>query len=247
MESEIYKLLKEYGLDENEIKVYVYLVGSKELTAYKIAKDLKINRSTCYDILERLIVKGFISKRKIEDTFYYSANEISSIISKLKSKEILLNSLMPELEKMQNIPNMNIRELENVEGRKQFNFNLFRLFDSKTTDSIDIIGNTASPTEGLSIFVERLLKEGLKKKIIFNYRAIWDTRFKNHEIVKKFKKAGKNRFLDNLPSKVGTFIYGDYVTFLFTIDKPYTIEIKNKLIAKEFKSYFNHLWKLTKS
>mgnify|MGYP001560873674 CR=1 FL=1 len=247
MEEKITNILREYGLKESEINIYLYLVGKKELTAYKIAKDLKINRSTCYDVLERLISKGFVSKREIGKTNYYSINEISSIISKLKSKEIILNSLMPELEKLQTVPEMKIRELENVEGRKQFNFNVFKLFQKKEIDSIYILGNTPSPTTGLGIFVEKLIEEGIKRKLKFNYKAIWDIKFKNHEIIKKFKKVGENKFLEKIPSKSGTFIYGEYVAFLFTIDKPYTIEIKNKLIAEEMKSYFNHLWKLAKT
>ena len=65
-------LLKEYGLEDNEIKVYLYLVGKRELTAYNIAKETKIHRSTCYDILDRLISKGFVTQSGEKNKrFYY--------------------------------------------------------------------------------------------------------------------------------------------------------------------------------
>ena len=44
MESELLTLFKEYGLNEKEIKIYLYLVKNNKLTDYKIAKNTKINR-----------------------------------------------------------------------------------------------------------------------------------------------------------------------------------------------------------
>ena len=74
MEAELSKLLKEYGLNDKEIKIYIYLVGNNQLTAYRIAKETKIHRSTCYDILEKLIQKSFVSKTEEKTKAFYSAN-----------------------------------------------------------------------------------------------------------------------------------------------------------------------------
>lgn len=38
MEAKITPLLKEYGLSQKEIKTYLTIVGSVELTAYSVAK-----------------------------------------------------------------------------------------------------------------------------------------------------------------------------------------------------------------
>lgn len=57
---------------------------------------------------------------------------------------------------------------------------------------------------------------------------------------------GENRFLKNLPSKVGTIIFDNFVAFLYTTDKPYVVEIKNKIIAEELKIYFENLWNIAK-
>ena len=240
-------MLKEYGLKENEIKIYLYLVGKNRLTAYKIAKELKINRSTCYDTLNRLISKGFVSKRVVENKDYYLSKEINSVLSQLKSKEIILKSLVSEIEKLQKNSELSIREFEGVEGRKQFNLNLFKLAQSKKVFSIQIIGNNLSPTKNLEIFIEKLLQEAKNKKLKIDYRAIWETNFKKSEIVTKFNKLGKNKFLKKIPSKVATLIYGDCIAFLFLSEKPHVVEIKNNLICQEMKSYFNHLWGLARS
>ena len=133
--------------------------------------------------------------------------------------------------------------LEGAEGQKQFNFNLFNLAKEKQVDFCYILGNTHASNLSSNIFIERLIKESKKFKI--GYKGIWNPKFKEDKIIKQYNLLGENRFL-NLPSKIGTIIYGEYVAFLYTTDQPYAIEIKNKLLAEELKSYFLYLWKVAK-
>ncbi len=121
------------------------------------------------------------------------------------------------------------------------------LIKNKQINYLYVIGNTYASTLSSNIFINNLIKEAVKHKLkkYVDYKGIWNTKFKEDKIIKEYNKLGPNKFL-NIPSKSGTIIYGDYVAFLFTTDKPYVIEIKNKFIAEEMKSYFNHLWKLAK-
>lgn len=248
MEDNIKKLLKEYGLDENETTIFLLLVRKKELTAYRISKETKVHRSTCYDILERLIAKGFVSKIEKDGTLYYSANEISKVISSIKSKEFILQSLIPKLEVLESGEETKIKFLEGIEGQKQFNYHIFSIAKSRKISFLYIIGNTYASTEGSNIFIERLINESeslnLKNKI--KYKGIWNSKFKNEKILKKYSQLGENKFLENIPSNVGTIIHDEGIALLYSQDKPYCIEIKNKLIAIEFKSYFEYLWNISK-
>lgn len=246
METEILTLLKEYGLEEKETNIYLFLVTNKELTAYKIAKETKIHRSTCYDILERLIVKGFISKIEKGKKTYYSANNLSKVISSLKDKETILTTLIPKLQDIEQNQETKIRILEGIEGQKQFNYNLFNLVINKRIGFCYIIGATYASSLSSNIFIERLARDFRKRKMKTDYKGIFDSRFKSEKLVKMYNLLGKNKFLDNLPSKVGTIIFGDYVAFLYTIDKPYVIEIKNRILVDEMKVYFEYLWKIAK-
>lgn len=249
MEAELISLLKEYGLNENEIRIFLYLVGNKELTAYTIAKETKIHRSTCYDILERLVSKGFVSIINKEDKKYYCVNEISRVISQLKDKETILLSIMPKLQNLEQKQETKVRILEDAEGQKQFNFDLFTKLKNKQISYCYMIGNTYASTLSSNIFIERLIKEiktlKLNKKV--EYKGIWDERFREDKLILQYNYLGENRFLKNLPSKVGTIILDNFVAFLYTSDKPYVVEVKNKLIAEELKVYFENLWSLAKS
>lgn len=243
MEDNLKILLKEYGLDDNETKVFLFLVGNKELTAYAIAKEIKIHRSTCYDVLERLISKGFVSQIEKNGNKCHSANEISKVISQIKDKEALLLSLMPELQKLEKIQETKIKFLEGTEGQKQFNFNLFHLIKQAKVSYVYVLSNGRAAHTTSNIFLERLLKEAKKQKLgrAIDYKGIWDTKFKADSIVNLYN-FGENRFLKDLPTKATTVIFEDHIAYLFTTDKPQVIEIRNSLVAKEMKSYFLHLW-----
>ena len=111
-----------------------------------------------------------------------------------------------------------------------------------------IIGNTYASNLSSNLFIERLMKE-LKKtqqKNKFTYKGIWNERFKEDKIIVQYNKFGENRFLKNIPSRVGTIITNNFIAFLYTHDKPYVVEIKNRLISEEIKVYFDNLWNIAK-
>ena len=247
VDAQILTLLKEYGLDDKETSIYLYLVGKNRLTAYRIAKDVKLNRSTTYYVLERLISQGFVSKIEDGITSLFYANDMSRITSKLKDKETILLALMPKLRLLESFAEPQIKMYEGVDGQKQFNFNLFSKVKDKKISFVYIIGNTYASSISSNIFIERLIKElkNLKTKNI-DCKGIWDERFRNDDIITLYNKLAKNRFLDDIPSKSGTIIYDNTVAFMFTSDKPYVIEITNNMVAADLKSYFNHLWSIAK-
>lgn len=263
MENEISIILKEYGLDGMEIKLYIFLVGGRELTAYRIAKEVKINKSTCYDVLERLIKRGFVSKIQKDNINFYSAVEITKTISSLKSKESLLLSLIPKFEKIKESGISKVRVFEDNESQKQFTFNLFNQIQKGTIKEICMISGGPSGVtgvmekekgelsgeEGFEIFLERLIRE--MKRAGFNknkkYRGIWNEKFKGSKLLAIFSGLGEDRFLKNIPTLATTIIFGEYIAFSFTLNENHqVVEIQNKLIAEEMKVYFDYLWNIAK-
>ena len=259
MEDKITSILKDYGLDEKEIKVYVSLVEKDELNAYTIARITGIHRSTVYAIVERLLSKGFITNIQKDEKTFYSAIEISKIIVKIKEKESLLLSLIPEFEKIKEEGISRVRVFESRESQKQFSFNLFNQINNGTIKEFYIL--SGGPSKALSpeqrdsenltsqIFMERLLKELKKQKSSkkIEYKGIWNEKFKKSNLLELFSGLGEDRFLKELPTLATMVIFGEYIAYLFTINGiPQVIEIQNKLIAEENKAYFSYLWKTAK-
>jgi len=249
VDPEISILLKEYGLDDKEISVYIDLVANKELTAYRLAKNVKIHRSTAYDVLERLAVKGFVSKVTTSEVLYYQANDMSRIIAKLKDRETILLSLTPKIEAIEKNIFSEFEIYSDVDGQKQFNFSLSNLAKDDKLSFAYFIGNTYASSISSNIFTQRLVKEFSNRKNNhkkIDYKGIWDVRFRNDKILSLYNGLGSNKFMEHIPSKCGTLVCDTMVAFLYTADKPYVVVVRNKIIAGEFKAYFEHLWSIAK-
>ena len=188
---------------------------------------------------------------------FHSAIEISKIASKIKEKESLLLSLIPEFEKIKEEGTSRVRVFESKESQKQFSFNLFNQINSGHIKELYIISGGPSKEinpekrdeEDLAtkLLMERLLKELKKEKSShkIDYKGIWNEQFKGNDLLKLFSGLGKNRFLKDIPTLATLVIYGEYIAYLFTINGTLqVIEIQNRLIAKENQAYFLYLWKI---
>jgi len=254
MESKITTILQEFGLDDKEVKVYISLVEKGELNAYTLAKITGIHRSTTYAILERLLAKGFISEIQKDGKTFYSAIQIGKIAYKIKEKESLLLSLIPEFERIKEEGISRVRVFESKESQKQFSFNLFNQINSGNMKELCVLSggpskkvNPEKDEEKLTskLFMERLLKELKKQKTKIEYKGIWNEKFKRSELLKLFSGLGENRFLKEIPTLATLVIYGEYIAYLFTIKgTSQVIEIQNRLIAEENRAYFSYLWKI---
>src|SRR3989344_7720715 len=94
------KILKEAGLSEGEIKVYLALLQVGPSTSGPIVETSKVSRSIVYHILEKLIEKGLASYIVKEKTKYFQANNPSQIINYLDKKEIELAKTRKEIEEL---------------------------------------------------------------------------------------------------------------------------------------------------
>jgi predicted DNA-binding transcriptional regulator len=67
--------LRSYGLNENEAKVYVFLLKqSGEFSVVQIARALKLGRTPVYNALDRLELKGLVSRTIAEGGSNYMAS-----------------------------------------------------------------------------------------------------------------------------------------------------------------------------
>src|SRR3989344_2232935 len=240
----IIQSLEDYGLKNKEAEVFTFLVGKNELTAYEIAKNLNLFRSTTYEVLGKLIEKGFVKKIDSGKFTYYSANEISSVLSRLKTKEDILMEVIQEIGKIKS-EKPSVRILEGNIGQRQYNYELVNIIKERKITELAMIGNAPPEQESSLIFIEKIMSEIRKarSKKYGLYRGIWSQSLKGNKFVKKYNSFGENRFLSNVPSEVTTFITNNFVGFFFVENEvSFVIEVKSKTVASEMKTYFEILW-----
>lgn len=241
--------LREYGLQDKEIKAFLYLVGKDRLSAYRISKEVGLHKSTVYNVMDRLAEKGFVIKENSGKNLLYTANEISSVISILKSKEDLLESIIPDLSKLNKHDKLQVRVLEGDLGQKQFNFELLNYIKNKEINELLIIGNKPPQSEGSLLFVEKIIKEisKLKAEKYKAFRGLWNINLQGSKFVNLYKKFGDNRFIENLSNNAITVIFNRRVVYLFSEgEKQYVLEIKGESIYLQMKNYFELLWEIAK-
>src|SRR3989338_3931457 len=105
------EVLRSIGLTENEIKIYIDLLKSGSSTSYDISKRTGIYRVHVYDKIEQLMSKGLATHVYKGSKKFFQATSPSKIKQYLEDKkrdlelrEVEVNLLIPELEKMSNIP-----------------------------------------------------------------------------------------------------------------------------------------------
>lgn len=122
-----YKFLLEIGFTLNEAKVYLTLLQNRYLNGYEISKLSNVSRSLVYDVIDRLVAKGFILKSEGQVN-YYCALPYDKVIEKIKNDNI--NKLNVAKEKLKNY--------SRIENESEYIFNIKGIdeFFSKANDLI---------------------------------------------------------------------------------------------------------------
>jgi sugar-specific transcriptional regulator TrmB len=84
---EIQVILKNFGLSEKEIAVYLALVELGPSSVREISAKSKVNRGTSYDILKSLIALGIVSYYNKESKQYFMAEAPEKLLSAIDQKK----------------------------------------------------------------------------------------------------------------------------------------------------------------
>ena len=127
IENDNYKFLLEIGFTLNEAKVYLTLLQNRYLNGYEISKLSKVSRSLVYNVIDRLVAKGFVLKSEGQIN-YYCALPYEKVIERIKNDNI--NKL--------NIAREKLKNYSRIENESEYIFNIKGIdeFFSKANDLI---------------------------------------------------------------------------------------------------------------
>ena len=250
---EKYGILKDIGLTDSEIKVYLALLKLGISSKGDIVKEAKIASSKIYEVLDKLIDKGlcsFVVENKVKKFTASSPAKIKDYLSRKKQKVIesekQLEQIIPILEKFsqKSIDKIEIQVFLGWEGMETI-YDTY-LKRSNKEDEIFIMGaGIGEDEEKLETFYSKYgrlaFNKRLKIKAIFNLNS--------RDYVKKIEKniefKYNKRFLfNNTPSEL--LIFKDVVIIIIRRTKPVLLVIKDKETYNSFKEYFKELWKIAK-
>ena len=225
--------LMSFGLSLNEAVVYLSVVDNGSSKAGKIAKNIGMERSSCYQALNSLVNKGFVSYAVVGKVRFFQATSPKRFLERVKEQERLANELLPEIYK------------RHEENKLQGQVSLFKGKKGVKSVLMDIVRegkeNRIFGGEGQlgdrmptfkEIFVEKLKDNNIKVKELIRQDRQID--LESGRSVKFFPA--------DIEIPVVTNIYGNKISIIIWTDIPEAILIENEAAAETYRSIFEFMW-----
>ncbi len=245
--------LREAGLTEGEIKVYLALLELGSSTTGPIIEKSGIARSIIYQILEKLMQKGLVSFITREKTKYYQAAEPYRLLDYVEEEERKfektresINALIPQLLSMHGAEKeAEVKVYKGFKGTMTVHEHTYERL--KRGEEYYYMGVTAyQPPEQHAYWMKdhvRRAKAGIKTRMLFE-RKTEPAVLKNRN---SYPLCDARYMPEGLNTPAWFMGYKGVVAISIPSSKPITIEITNQEIADSFRAYFEEFWKKSKA
>jgi HTH-type transcriptional regulator, sugar sensing transcriptional regulator len=238
--------LQEIGLTERESKVYLALLELGETTVGPIASKTKIQHAKIYPTLEKLIDKGLVSYIIKSKTKYFQATSPKNLLRLIKEKENLIKDIIPDLE-LKNKHSKEIQTARVYEGYDAIKSLFASLISSFEEHDFYYAFSFKTEYEVSSLasrFFRKIHLELQERKV--DDKILSDSKVKER-VKNNYKDIAnvKIRF-STLHLPIGLVITPTQVINVIWGERPTAIEIISPQIARQYKEFFNEMWKLAK-
>jgi len=227
------KQLQELGLTESEAEVYLALLQEGPVSAGIISKRTNLNRTSTYQILDRLATKGLLGyvykgKRRI-----FQATAPEKFLAVQEEKVRLAKAILPEL---QTLAKHMEEEAALYRGRQGIRTIMNEILNFKEYVSF------GSGGQFYDVMVhDFLLFQKEKRKRRIKSRVIIGKSQKVRPIVTEAHAVF--RFVDDkFMTPTTTWVYGDNVAIIIWSATPVATHIRSKDVANAYRAYFELLW-----
>lgn len=240
------KYLKDIGLSEKEVAIYLALLTFDKAGIAEISQKAKVKRPTTYVILDSLLNKGLVSESNLGKKTYYIAEPPEKLglfverqIHSLEENKKGLDIIVPQLRNMQRGQGEKplVQFFDGKEGVLSSNNDTFALkIDDELLYNIysaDLVAELLDPKEKAKLRENRISK-GIKSKAIYTSASIERPSDETGDRM----KIDSNKY----PISTDISIYGDRVRIAILGKKPSGISIKSKELAETLKSLVKYIF-----
>jgi len=239
----LFNSLKEFGLEEKEVKVYLASLSLGATTILKISKVSGVKRTTVYELIVALEKKGLMKKEIHGFKTLYSAEHPEKLENSLETKRTLLSRLMPELEGLYHLKGTesSIKFYSGLSAIKNIYDDLLK--DLKPHEFYYAISNIKEWQEldedfFLKKHVETRSKMDIETKLLFTDS---ETAQKRKETARNFEETIK--ILPKNSNFHIDLVVTPYKLVMFQLHEPLVaIVIENKSIIELHKEMFELIW-----
>lgn len=236
----IKQILKEYGLEEKEISLYLASLSLGETGMSELAKKSGLIRSTAYVISESLGAKGILGSFVTKKGKRFVATRPEILLSRAKKQVEDLESILPELKAV-----LKTNSDPNIKYYKGYDGYIVALEDSLKKPNITL-RHIGSITELHKVYEDYDLKhyvpERIRKNIFIRslYSSDTNEKLKGRDHSKELREI---RYLPpEYPLKTATLIYENKVVITSTKKEMIAIAIESEDIARTEQIKFDFMW-----
>ncbi len=239
------EVLREIGLTEYETEIYLALLKNGQISAYELAEKTGLYRQAVYDVINRLIEKGYVSSVKEGKAQLYKATDPQIVLEYLNEKTENFKEILPSLKQLDTQAKSPLM-VETYKGKNTVRIALRDIINNLRNSSKKEVLCTAVdeylPLEKYELIVNQYERDLLHYKI--KERVIIKEKTKGifKKGTSKYKKIPEKFFNEN-PIQ----IYADNVQIIVWGNPDYLIIIRNKGVAEAYRKQFELLWKTAKS
>ena len=265
MKKEVLRTLKRIGLSENEIKVYTEAIKLEETSPYKLSKLTGIPRTTVYDVIADLSLKGLLELERSDGYTKQQTkiraknpsvlrNQLRSRHTDLHKLEVDLVNILPNLKgdyHTQKPSNSNFQYHEGIEGAKRVHRLEKELIGKVPIDVItSLLPMDALGKEFVNRDVATATKKAMKSSIEIR-ELIPLNDWTKHILTYQYERepdylvARVYRYIDNPIFRLNQrlVIAGDQVLIICTSeDEAYGLAIRSGAYSDSMRSIFSLLW-----
>ncbi len=236
--------LKAFGLTENETLIYLALIKKNTQTAFTLAKQTAIPRSTVYVTLEALQKQRVVASYKKNNILYFVAESPSRFEKILEEKRKILDSIVPELRNFLYTTDIT-PSVKLYTGQDGARIVLDDIYDHPKEKGINEFFTISHP-EFKNYFPKYLPKKlegknrlGIFTRLIAPYseKGVVPAEYQNDA----FREV---RFLPrNYPFQGTLIMYGEKIAFFSSKENEvYSIILESPIISNIFKQFFLFTW-----
>ena len=236
--------LEKIGLSRVEAKVYLALVDLGASFAGGIIAKTKQHRQQVYEALDKLAARHLISVSQKQGKQYFQVANPQELFTLVREQEAVLEEIVPVLKEKFKAPQEEVVVYRDIEGYQRALEN--RITATSTGGHVCVIGGTGEEFYDLTKHVFEKYVSGLEKKKIGIKWVIYKSQWQ--EFTKHFGRyvgrLHQARVLDQSQAlPVATIVLQDRIQISLFYPRPTMIEIINESLAKEYKRYFDMLWR----
>ena len=232
-------LFSELGLSKGEQKVYAAVLGTGIATLNAVHEKTGIERRNIYDILNKLIEKGYIGYTMERGKRIYKASNpsmISDEIGKRRERLGRLEAQLPEIKSLYESykPAISAEIYRGREGIKAI------LEDSLNYKSIRFISGTWFIPNVLKYYWPRYNKRRIEAGIPWYNLVRYE--YRNDPLPEKKLMHVKILPEEFSGNPVVIYIYGNKVAIVSWGEETFSFVIENKEIAENYLRFHKYLW-----